>query len=66
MNVANNTALIELSKVWVLDGDLLKCRACKKRLVASRDGEPLRHEDGCKYYHRVHPWQDLRNAMAKT
>jgi hypothetical protein len=63
----NNTALIELSKVWQIDGDWMKCRACKAVLIASRDGEPMRHKsDDCRNRKHVHPWADLRNAIEST
>jgi hypothetical protein len=64
MDARNNTALLLLSKVWLLDGDWMKCRACKQVLIASLDGEPMRHKTGCKHAAHVHPWTDLRNAIA--
>ncbi len=64
MDARNNTALLELSKVWELDGDWMKCRSCGRSLVASRDGEPLHHQpEGCRNSKHVHPWSDLRAAM---
>jgi hypothetical protein len=66
MEQRNNVALLELAKIWILDGDLMKCRACGLALVASRDGEPMRHHaDGCRHREHEHPWRDLRNAMAE-
>lgn len=65
MNHSNNRSLIELSKVWLVDGDWMRCRGCGAVLIASRDGEPLRHKaDDCRHVAHVHPWRDLRNAMA--
>lgn len=66
MNHANNLALIEVSKVWEIDGDWMRCRACRAVLIASRDGEPLRHKPECKNAAHVHPWSDLRKAMDVT
>lgn len=66
MNHANNLALIEVSKVWEIDGDWMRCRACRAVLIASRDGEPLRHKTECKNAAHVHPWSDLRKAMDVT
>lgn len=63
MDATNNKALIELSRVWLLDGDWMKCRKCRRALVASRDGELLLHTNGCKYGDRVHPWAELREAL---
>jgi hypothetical protein len=65
VNHKNNVALIELSKVWKIDGDWMRCRACDAVLIASRDGEPMRHKsDDCKHVAHVHPWADLRKALA--
>jgi hypothetical protein len=64
MDRANNTALLTLSKVWLLDGDWMKCRACKQVLIASLDGEPLHHKTGCKHAAHAHPWAELRSAMS--
>lgn len=64
MDKRNNAALLALSEVWQLDGDWMKCRACGCALVASRDGEPMRHHaDGCRNSKHVHPWAELRSAM---
>ena len=64
MDATNNKALIELARVWTLDGDWMKCRGCGLALVASRDGEPMRHHaDGCRHSARVHPWAELREAL---
>lgn len=64
MDQSNNTALLALSKIWLLDGDWMKCRACKRVLIASLDGEPMCHKTGCKHASHVHPWADLRNALS--
>lgn len=65
MDQRNNAALIELSKTWELDGDWMKCRVCKAVLIASLDGEPMRHKtDDCKNSAHVHPWAELRSAIA--
>lgn len=66
LDKANNAALLELSKVWQLDGDWMKCRACDRPLIASRDGEPLSHRAGCKNSAHVHPWAELRSALASS
>lgn len=63
MNHENNIALLELSRVWLIDGDWMRCRACMAVLIASRDGEPLRHKPDCKHAAHAHPWSDLRKAM---
>ena len=65
MDRSNNAALIELSKVWQLDGDWMRCTGCQAVLIASRDGEPLRHKSAdCKHVAHIHPWTDLRNALS--
>ena len=64
MDIKNNAALLELSKVWRLDGDWMTCRGCNCSLIASRDGEPMKHHaDGCQYADHVHPWRELRIAL---
>ena len=65
MDKTNNAALIKLAAVWRWDGDWMVCRGCSAVLIASRDGEPLRHKSGdCKHGAHVHPWTDLRNALS--
>lgn len=63
MDSLNNAELLDLSRVWELDGDLMRCRVCKRSLVASRDGEEMRHRPGCKNEHILHPWRALRAAL---
>lgn len=64
MDSKNNAALLALAKIWEVDGDWMKCRACGSALVASRDGEPMRHHaDGCRHSAHVHPWAELRAAL---
>ncbi len=63
MNTNNNDMLIALSRVWKWDGDWMTCRACKRHLIASRDGEPFVHADGCAHRDFVHPWQALRDVL---
>jgi hypothetical protein len=66
LDQTSNAALLTLSKVWQLDGDWMKCRACDRPLIASRDGEPLSHRAGCKNSAHVHPWAELRSALASS
>lgn len=61
MDIWNNVALQEVASVWLLDGDLMKCRMC---LIASRDGEEFHHHADCKHKDKLHPWQELRDAMS--
>jgi len=39
MDARSNVLLTEFSRVWSLDGDLLKCRSCGRALIASRADE---------------------------
>ena len=64
MNEGNNLALMALGAVFVLDGDLMRCRSCGRSLIASRDGEELRHAASCKHIRRTHPWKLLRAAIS--
>lgn len=64
MDRTNNAALLELSTIWKLTGDWMQCRGCGAALVASRDGEALRHDHAaCRFIKHVHPWADLRSAL---
>ncbi len=65
MNIENNKRLLSLASVWHIDGDLMECRQCKRQLVASRDGEPMRHKDGCRHADQRDPWLELRNALGQ-
>lgn len=63
MNRDNNEALTALFKLWAWSADWMTCHACERSLIASRDGEPLRHAEGCESAEHQHPWADLRAAM---
>lgn len=60
----NNSRLMAWSRTWELDGDLIRCRYCNTALIASRDGEELRHRDGCVNASGTHPWHDLRQCLS--
>lgn len=62
-DISQNAVLMALSKVWQWDGDLMRCRSCQRPLIASRDGEELRHKSGCPNEALTHPWSDLRSAI---
>lgn len=66
LSKANDLALMHLARLWVWDGDLMRCRACNRAMVASRDGEEMRHAAGCRNSGHLHPWSDLRNAISPT
>ena len=63
MDATNAKELSRLSVIWTWDADWMKCRLCRRALVSGRDGEPLKHKDGCKHSEHQHPWRDLRNAI---
>lgn len=65
MDATNNNKLMRLAEVWVLDGDLMRCRECGRALIASRDGQPLRHKMDCSRSSEEHPWQLLRDALGE-
>lgn len=58
-----DATLKALSNVWEWDGDLMRCRECKRALTASRDGEMLQHRSGCGNRSGHHPWVELRDAL---
>lgn len=63
MNEMHNKALMDFSRVWQIDGDLIRCCECGRALIASRDGEDLRHRSGCRYAKRTSPWKELRTII---
>lgn len=63
MDVSNDQDLRSTFSVWELDADLMRCRVCKRALIASRDGEAFKHASGCKNSAHEHPWADLRAAL---
>jgi hypothetical protein len=64
MTSDDNDALLAFARVWTLDGDWMTCKGCMRNLIASRDGEELRHRNGCKYTDEKHPWARLRAIIA--
>lgn len=63
METKHDKALRTLANTWELDGDLMRCRECGRALIASRDGEKMRHRSGCKRAKRGDPWQELRRIL---
>jgi len=61
----SNDALNAMAKYWKHDGDWMTCNCCRRSLIASRDGEELAHNDGCKYRDQQHPWTQLRELIAR-
>lgn len=59
-----NDAMMLFGVYWKLDGDLLRCAACNRALILSRDGEALVHGWDCRFSERVHPWRELREALS--
>lgn len=66
MNRDDNEMLTALSKFWKWEADWMTCRACKRHLIASRDGEPFAHAAGCKNAELLHPWRSLRLILNNT
>ena len=57
-------ALREFAESFTIDGDQIVCVKCKRRCIASREGEPFVHASGCPK-HRVGgmPWTVLANIL---
>lgn len=52
--------LNSLAQRWVLDGDLIRCRACSRGQHISRGGEAFRHASWCIHTEtESRPWFDL-------
>lgn len=60
MNQEQNQKMMEWSTAWLLDGDLCRCRKCKRGIVMSRSAESFIHAAGCSQAHLDSPWRDLR------
>lgn len=61
-----NRMLLEFATRFRLDGDLLRCFACKRGIVASREDEDFIHAADCKL--RViggRPWSELQAILAQ-
>lgn len=48
---------------WQLDGDLCRCRKCKRAIIVTRMDETFHHAAGCAQAHLIAPWQDLRSRI---
>lgn len=74
-----NNKLCEFGARWRLDGDYLRCLGCARAegrrpspancqvgrpMIASCDGEPFKHAEGCKQAKELHPWAELRALIA--
>lgn len=58
-----NAALCLLSRIWKWNGDSMTCTGCNSSLIASRDGEEINHNEGCKHAGEQHPWRRLRDIV---
>ena len=56
-------AMMEWSKAWKVDGDLCRCRKCKRWINVSRMDEAMVHAAFCPQEHLIAPWQDLRSRI---
>ncbi|MNT97705.1 hypothetical protein D3C72_2400880 [compost metagenome] len=58
--------MCELSHVYEVDGDLMRCRCCDRSIHVARAGEPLRHgytdAGDCPYQGDKNPWDILISA----
>jgi len=55
-------AMKKWGEVWILDGDLCRCRECGRSIIRSRKEEALIHKSGCKNKIFTYPWHSLHNA----
>ena len=76
----SNDKLCDFGRRWRLDGDYLRCVGCARAegkrpnaatcqvgrpMLASCDGQPFKHADGCKQATELHPWAELRTLLAE-
>lgn len=50
--------LMEWGRAWQLDGDVVRCRACKRGIHYSKRMEPLQHKAECQTW-GGYPWKLL-------
>lgn len=60
--------LMDLCDAYKVDGDVMECRFCKARIVATRMSEVFRHRDErngkpCRMTGAANPWWVLREAV---
>lgn len=58
-----NKVLLTFAEDWQLDGDLIRCKSCKRGIIFSRRHEPLNHRSDCKT-HYAYPWAFLGNILS--
>ena len=60
-----SSILRHFSKIWELDGDLLRCKSCKNAIVISRINEQFKHKDDCKNnpFLSINPWVILKDLL---
>lgn len=59
-----NQLLLDFASDWTLDGDLLRCRACKRAQIASRQDEDFVHRSDCKKKRTGgRPWTFLQSIL---
>jgi hypothetical protein len=56
-------AMLAWSKAWILDGDVCRCRKCKRGINVERRNEAMIHAFDCPQSHLIAPWQDLRSRI---
>lgn len=57
-----NAALCDFSRRWELDGDLMRCRKCKRAIIFSKRDQDMHHAHECPQADQTKPWDEL-NAL---
>jgi hypothetical protein len=57
-------ALCAVGMVYKHDGDLMRCRSCKRGMHASRISENLAHRSDCVHEGDENPWRIIAEALA--
>lgn len=55
--------LTALCRVFLWDGDLMRCRQCKRGIHFTYFYEPMSHASGCKNASEQFPWADLQKLI---
>jgi len=61
INMKEDEELMDWGRIWELDGDLCRCRACRRAIIRSKKEQPMVHKDGCPNSVFLYPWHALHN-----
>lgn len=64
---ATARGIVRWTRLWNLDGDIVRCRDCGNGIHISRKAEAIRHHADCSETHgEDYPWQALQALLASS